>query len=339
MLYLNDWIVWDFWLAPRLHADEPFHCYFLQAPRSLPDPEMRHDVARIGHATSPDLVDWTYHGEILPLGRRGDWDDMSQWTGSIVRDGQTAYLFYTGRSRSETGNVQRVGLATSQDLFDWRKIERNPILEATSPWYVAPIEDGSFRSDCRDPWVIRYRDHWLMYYTASAAGEPIESQGVVGTATSPDLENWIPGTPVIPPGRFGEIEVPQVFPVGHRWAMIFCTARHACIDGVQATWNGTHYFIGDSPLGPFELAPEPLLQAGDRGTNYAARVVPDPWLGSFLLAWRRFDDRGKFVGALTDPYRLEIDHATGRMWLAEVEPSSKTSTEARSRARADRSRR
>ena len=57
MLYLDDWIVWDFWLAPRLSADEPFHCYFLQAPRSIPDPEMRHDLARIGHATSADLID------------------------------------------------------------------------------------------------------------------------------------------------------------------------------------------------------------------------------------------------------------------------------------------
>src|SRR5215218_10773612 len=101
MLYLDDWIVWDFWLAPRLSADEPFHCYFLQAPRSIPDPEMRHDLARIGHATSADLIDWTYHGEILPLGEPGDWDDMTQWTGSVVRDAGTAYLYYTGRSRSE----------------------------------------------------------------------------------------------------------------------------------------------------------------------------------------------------------------------------------------------
>ena len=63
MLYLDDWIVWDFWLAPRLSADEPFHCYFLQAPRSLADPEMRHDLARIGHATS-------FRSDRLVLSRR-----------------------------------------------------------------------------------------------------------------------------------------------------------------------------------------------------------------------------------------------------------------------------
>ena len=225
MLYLEDWIVWDFWLAPRLSADELFHCYFLQAPRSLPDPEMRHDLARIGHATSANLIDWLYHGEILPLGKPGEWDDMTQWTGSVVRDGNVAYLFYTGRTRTEGGNVQRVGLALSDDLMNWRKIEANPILEAVSPWYAAPAEHGSVRSDCRDPWVIRYDGQWLMYYTASAANEPFDSRGVVGIATSPDLVTWTPGAPVATPGLFAEVEVPQVFPFGDRWGMLFCTGQ------------------------------------------------------------------------------------------------------------------
>lgn len=316
MLYLDNWIVWDFWLAPRLSADEPFHCYFLQAPRSIPDPELRHDLARIGHGTSRDLIDWEYHGEILPLGEPGDWDDMTQWTGSVVRDSGLAYLFYTGRSHAESGNVQRVGLALSEDLFTWRKAAINPIVEAVAPWYTAPAGDGSVRSDCRDPWIVQCDGQWLMYYTASAVGEPWGSRGVVGTASSPDLMTWTPGPPVTAPGRFAEVEVPQVFPFGNRWAMLYCTGKHAVIDGHQATWNGTHYFLSDSPFGPFELAPGPLLQADTRGTDYAARAVFDPWLGNFLLAWRRFDDDGNFVGALSDPIPLALDPDSGRIWLS-----------------------
>ena len=316
MLYLDDWIVWDFWLAPRLSADEPFHCYFLQAPRSIPDPEMRHDLARIGHATSPNLIDWAYRGEILPLGGPGDWDDMTQWTGSVVRDEGTAYLFYTGRTRTESGNVQRVGLALSEDLMTWRKFDGNPLVEAAAPWYVAPAADGTRRSDCRDPWVIRHDGQWLMYYTASAADGPLDSRGVVGIASSHDLTTWSPGPPVAAPGLFAEIEVPQVFPIGERWAMLFCTGKHATIDGKQASWNGTHYFLGESPFGPFELAPEPLLQADEPGTNYAARAIFDPWLGNYLLAWRRYDNDGNFVGALTVPFPLALDSLSGRIWLA-----------------------
>ncbi len=321
MLYLDDWLVWDFWLAPRFGADEPFHCYFLQAPRSIPDPEMRHDLARIGHATSLDLIDWTYHGEILPLGRGGAWDDMSQWTGSVVRDANTAYLFYTGRKCTESGNAQRVGVAISDDLMIWRKIDNNPILEATAPWYAPPNGEGTARSDCRDPWVIRHDGQWLMYYTSSAANEPFDARGVVGIATSPDLLAWTPGPPVAAPGLFAEIEVPQVFPLGNRWAMLFCTGKHAIVNGYRATWNGTHYFLADSPFGPFELAPDPLLQADDFGVNYAARAILDPWLGYYLIAWHRFDEHGNFVGALSDPLPLSLDVESHRIMLAVSEPA------------------
>lgn len=312
-LHLDDVYVWDFWLAPRLDASELFHCFFLQARRSLPHPEMRHDQARIGHATSPDLIDWTYHGTILPLGEIGTWDDWTQWTGSVVRYQGAGYLFYTGRSKSEPANVQRIGMATSGDLSTWTKAAGNPILEATAPWYASPAPDGSVRSDCRDPWIIRHDDRWLMYFTASAAGIPRERCGVVGLATSADLVHWTPEPPVANPGIFGEIEVPQVFPLGDRWVMLFCTAKHAMLEGRRATWNGTHYLLADTPWGPFSLAPEPLLLADDAGSYYAARAILDPWLGNFIMAFRRNDPSGAFVGDLIDPFPLTLDPANARL--------------------------
>lgn len=307
-LCLDDWFVWDFWLAPRLNADEPFHCYFLQAPRSLPDPEMRHDQARIGHATSHNLTEWDYHGTIFPLGESGTWDDWTHWTGSVIRHEGRGYLFYTGRRRSEPVNVQRIGLALSTDLDTWTKIEQNPVLEADPRWYAAPDPDRTTRSDCRDPWVIHYDGRWLMYFTASATGAPRESCGVVGLATSPNLMDWTPRPPVADPKVYGEVEVPQVFPVGDRWAMLFCTAKHATVDGKRATWNGSHYFLADTPFGPFELAPGPWLLADDRGSNYAARAILDPWLGNHIMAFRRNEADGGFGGYLIDPLPLGIDH-------------------------------
>ena len=62
MLRLPDQWIWDSWVADD---GERFHLYFLQAPRALGDPTLRHAAARIGHATSFHLVDWTYHGVAL----------------------------------------------------------------------------------------------------------------------------------------------------------------------------------------------------------------------------------------------------------------------------------
>ncbi len=51
----DDWL-WDSWLADD---GELFHLFFLCAPKSLGDPELRHSHARVGHATSTDLRTWT----------------------------------------------------------------------------------------------------------------------------------------------------------------------------------------------------------------------------------------------------------------------------------------
>ena len=60
MLRLDDLWVWDSWVADD---GDLYHLFFLQAPRALEDPGKRHTAATVGHATSPDLVDWTYLGE------------------------------------------------------------------------------------------------------------------------------------------------------------------------------------------------------------------------------------------------------------------------------------
>jgi beta-fructofuranosidase len=58
---LDDRWIWDFWLADD---GERHHVFFLQAPRSLGDPDRRHDHATIGHAVSDDLVAWTLVGAL-----------------------------------------------------------------------------------------------------------------------------------------------------------------------------------------------------------------------------------------------------------------------------------
>ena len=135
-LLLPDRYVWDFWFAPRDHsAAEPWHAFFLQAPRDLPDPNMRHGMATAGHAVSPDLVHWQLLPDALTPGAPGTWDDQAIWTGSIVERAGLYYFFYTGLSRGESGHVQRIGIATSPDLVHWTRHPGNPLLEADPRWY------------------------------------------------------------------------------------------------------------------------------------------------------------------------------------------------------------
>jgi beta-fructofuranosidase len=79
----RDHFLWDYWFAPR-KPGEPYHLFYLRAPRSLPDPELRHGQAHIGHAVSDDLITWQELPEAFAPGAEGLWDDRAIWTGSII---------------------------------------------------------------------------------------------------------------------------------------------------------------------------------------------------------------------------------------------------------------
>ncbi len=306
-LRLANWIIWDFWLAPRMAPANSFHIFFLQAPRSIPDPEDRHNLATIGHAVSSDLRDWKYLGTALEPGPPGAWDDYTTWTGSTIRDGSLWWTFYTGRNRAESGRIQRIGAATSPDLGEWTRLE-SELLVADQRWYHTWNHEGDFPEDCRDPWVIRHDGEWLMYFTASSTTEPRDSRGVVGLARSPDLRRWEHLGPLQTPRQFGEIEVPQVLTLGGKWILLFCTAQHSDMQqSLGTSWNGSHYLVGDSPMGPFQLTMSQPLLADGSGTLYAARIIADPWLPApVILAWRKWDEAGNFAGDLIDPIPLLI---------------------------------
>lgn len=305
---LADHWIWDFWFA-RENA-ERVHLFYLFAPKSLGDPELRHQNARIGHAVSSDLVTWTDLGEALPPAPPGAADGRASWTGSVVRDPDGLWwLFYTGISEREDGRFQRVVAATSSDLTSWERTDLR--IEADRRWYQP--------QDWRDPWVLWDPEisSWRMYVCASAAvgptdgptGGPTEGQGVIGHLTSTDLRTWQVGPPVAQPGEFAQLEVPQVVPCGSRLAMLFCAndTDHSAARlarGVSAEY-GTHVLYGDRLEGPFELETDEFL-SGDNGPSmYAGRAIEHAgrW---WFLAWRRLDDTGAFVGALSDPYPLDV---------------------------------
>jgi beta-fructofuranosidase len=307
----SDRLVWDFWFAPRKPAS-PYHLFYLQAPRDLPDPEQRHLMASAGHAVSTDLVQWEAQPTALVPGEPGSWDDRAIWTGSVVEREGCYFWFYTALNHVD--DVQRIGLATSTDpdLIRWERHPANPLLEADPRWYEKVDPASGQREACRDPWIIADPSNgtWLMFFTARTAQGPIDGRGVIGCAKSSELVHWEQLPPVTKPGEFGELEVPQVFELGGRWYMLFCTAKHSAVRqaryGREANWFGTHYLVADALRGPYELLTEDALVADAQGTFYAGRVVEDPGGQLVFQAWRRLDNNGQFLGALSNPAPVEL---------------------------------
>jgi beta-fructofuranosidase len=295
--------VWDFWIADD---GGTYHLFYLHAPKSLGDPELRHRNARIGRATSTDLRSWVDHGQVLGPGEPGSFDASATWTGSVVRGDDGLWrMFYTGSvfpSSDSSVNIESVGMATSADLASWTKRD-GFVLRAAGEHYEK-LGDSDWPEEAwRDPWVFRDRagDGWHMLITARAKGAVAGGGGVIGHAWSADLEEWVVLPPLSAPSRdFPHLEVLQVADIDGVPTVVFCASRrHSAGDDVSE-YEGV-WAISGSPLEGILsiddarlIAPAPL---------YAGKVVEDRRGRSVLLAFVGSPGTTQLEG-ITDPLPL-----------------------------------
>jgi beta-fructofuranosidase len=227
MFDLDDRWVWDFWIADD---GSMFHLFFLQAPRSLGDPDLRHDHASVGHAVSPDLTTWTEVGLALSPPETG-FDDRTIWTGSVAGRPGAWRMFYTGRTHADGGAVQRIGAAVSSDLSVWAREEGWP-LEADPRWYEK--DSAAHRAwrwhdhattpeeHFRDPFAVQdAKGTWHLYVTARHAGTG-PGRGAVGHLVQDDEGRWQVAPPLTSgAGPFEQAEVISVQQVEDRWVLLF----------------------------------------------------------------------------------------------------------------------
>lgn len=321
---LRDKWVWDFWFA-RDGGD--YHLFFLQADRSLGDPDLRHWHVNVGHAVSQDLRHWERLPDALAPSPRepGDHgpepgDTLTTWTGSVIRNNGAWYMFYTGTRRSEKGLLQRVCLATSDDLVHWTKHDR-PVLDVDPRWYDTLNLDHWHDQSWRDPWVFRDSDRELyhMLLTCRVNDGAPDGRGAVGYASSTDLVHWQAGEPLLAPGWYGEMEVPQIACIGERY-YLFCSvsvkyhSRAHLAEGA-APQTGLKYFPGDGPLGPFHTEGAGFLDGDPQGSLYAGRVIEGPGGQWYFMAFRNCDHEGRFVGGICDPIPV-LQHPDGHLTLS-----------------------
>ncbi len=311
-LRLADKWLWDFWFA-RDGAD--YHVFYLQASRSLSDPEQRHWNVSIGHAVSQDLRAWQVMPDALAPSATPAWDDFTTWTGSILEHEGVWHMFYTGSSRAERGLVQRVGLATSTDLVHWEKYPGNPVLEADPRWYELLDLNSWFDQAWRDPWVYRHptTGEFCALITARARSGPADGRAVIAQARSSDLKHWTVLAPVTEPGDWGQMEVPQLIALGGRYWLITSVSTRLASKVRQARAGhlgeatGTHYLVGDAPDGPFTYQSDRFLVGDASGSLYSGKLIEGPDNRWYFMAWHNRDSVGNFSGELSDPYPVTLN--------------------------------
>lgn len=296
--------VWDFWFADD---GDKYHLYYLHAPKSLGDPELRHRNAIIGHATSTDLYQWDDHGPILGPGQPDAFDGSATWTGSVVRDDVGLWRMYFTGSRflrpGEQPNIETVGLAVSEDLYQWHKIT-TPVLEADSALYET-LKDGYWHEEAwRDPWVFRTAEDgvWHMLLTArDKTGEDKLDRGVIGHATSSDLSLWTAQPPLSHPGSgFAHLEVPQLAEVdGHKVLIFSCDSKHLAGQREGYT-GGIWYTFIEAETGPYDTASARLL-VDER--LYAGKLITNRTGQCLLMGFQAGTGEG-FNGQISDPVPL-----------------------------------
>jgi beta-fructofuranosidase len=304
VLRLPDKWVWDFWFVRDREED---HIFYLQAPRELGRPGLRHRNATIGHAVSSDRREWHVLPDALVPGTKGSWDDLATWTGSALWHESRCYMLYTGVSRADGGLVQRIGLAVSEDLAHWSKHVENPVLEPDPRWYE--VFDGRRHPHqaWRDPWLFRSGEDDLLHVLVTArsrVGAP-DGAGVIGHACSKDLVNWEVLPPLTEPGEFAQLEVPQLVQFNGSYMVLFsCLAedhsrRRLERLGVPGC-SGTFALSSAHLWGPYVASRAPVTgPVGETDVLYAGKLLEIEGNWKFM-AFRGVSDRA-FVGELTDP--------------------------------------
>jgi beta-fructofuranosidase len=211
-------------------------------------------------------------------------------------------MYYTGTSREDGGDVQSIGLATSDDLITWQKFSNKPIVSADSQWYEKLGQTNWPDEAWRDPWVYKSPEDnlWHMLITARAKGTG-RIKGVVGHATSSDMLSWEVKEPLSEPNQgFAQLEVFQLAEVNGVPLLIFCCGWRELDDDLQlqvGQTDATYSVVCNKDLSDLDFRKaKPFLNV----PVYAGRLVQDTEGDWFLLGFINLVD-GEFVGEISDP--------------------------------------
>jgi len=190
------------------------------------------------HATSVDMNSWDIHDDVLKV--CGEWPETSHvYAPNIIRHGKTYFMLYTALDEDRT---QRLCLATSTDLFAWRRYPGNPAIVPSLHWAKWAGFGREKGGACRDPHILPLDDgRFVAYWVAELQHQYGRDLTCVAASLSYDLLHWQEAGPVFiirawdePPTR--AVESPCVVRKDGRYWLFF---KHGW-------W--THFVVSEDPL-------------------------------------------------------------------------------------------
>ncbi len=132
-----------------------------------------------GIASSDDGLTWKRAKEQYILSVHepdvGEWEKHCIYQPWLVEHEGRFYNFYNAKHMPDW--IEQMGLATSDNLMNWKRYKGNPI--------ISVVKDGYDEKFCSDGKVFRDGDHWVMFYFGVGRGG-----AHIMAAFSRDLEHW-----------------------------------------------------------------------------------------------------------------------------------------------------
>ncbi|GMU21975.1 MAG: hypothetical protein AMXMBFR13_20630 [Phycisphaerae bacterium] len=225
-------MVADFAVAQR---DGRYHFFYIERRLQEGTPFYPGHEIYFGHASTADFLAWEVHDPVLLI-RPGTWENGHVCAPYIIQRGDEYLMAYTGVNHLISQNI---GLASSKDLFEWRRWESNPISPCRNASWAYWREDGI--ASCRDPHLTEHDGRIWMIYSAATK----EGAACVAMTSTADLKTWRDHGPIVtgPASGYeprmtgghpqGSLESPNLQRRNGRW---YLTVKAAIRDSRVRNW-------------------------------------------------------------------------------------------------------
>ena len=298
---LNKYL-WDTWFIKQQNT---YHAFYLQCTNNIQDPEERHNLSSIGHATSNDLIKWHEQPTAL-LPTNNAWDDLCLWTGSTIKHNDLYYMFYTGRSK-QTGLTQKIGFATSKNLNSWTKYHK-PILEAQNELFSITNTSNEIGSPpaWRDPFVFKNNNKFYLILSARIKTGTIYN-ACLAIFESNNLIEWKKPKVLLDLGLFDEMETPQIIKQDDYYYLLFSCKKEKCHPSIQKKAHSALYcFRSKNIYGPYEKTTSTGAIINYKSAMYNVRLLQKKENLYWAIGFLQNDKNNRFIGGISQPFRVRL---------------------------------
>lgn len=252
-----------------------------------------------GHAVSDDLVTFE---ELEPVIRHDSYYDKDgSWSGSAFVHNDKLYLMYTGHCVTEKGAIQTQNIVISEDGYNFKKYEGNPVISKEHLPEDCTIEDF------RDPSIFKCDD---TYYVL-LGNKSKKSVAQMLVYKSRDLLHWEFDRVLISSNDLGYmLECPSTALIDNRRVMI--TSPQGLNVRGEDFWNvySSIYAVGSNDLRKLDYMD---VKEIDHGLDfYAPHIISN---GDILISWMSIWERSlplqelnnPWMNAFTLPRKLSLD--------------------------------